>query len=36
MRATALAVEEEWRDRLGPERLADFRDTLLTLLSGGR
>lgn len=36
MRATALAVEEEWRERLGPERLAAFRDTLLALLPGGR
>ncbi len=33
MRATALAVEDEWRQRLGAERLARFRDTLLTLLS---
>ncbi len=32
-RATALAVEDEWRQRLGAERLARFRDTLLTLLS---
>jgi len=36
MHATALAVEEEWRERLGPERLAAFRDTLLALLPGGR
>ena len=36
MRATALAVEEEWRERLGPGRLAGFRDTLLTLLAAGR
>ena len=34
MRATALAVEDEWRQRLGAERLAGFRDTLTTLLSG--
>jgi DNA-binding MarR family transcriptional regulator len=33
MRVTALAVEEEWRERLGAERLARFRETLLTLLS---
>jgi DNA-binding MarR family transcriptional regulator len=33
MRTTALAVEEEWRARLGAERLTGFRDTLLTLLS---
>ena len=33
MRATALSVEDEWRQRLGAERLAGFRDTLLTLLS---
>ena len=33
MRATALSVEEEWRQRLGAERLARFRETLLTLLS---
>jgi DNA-binding MarR family transcriptional regulator len=32
MRATALAVEDEWRQRLGAERLAGFRDTLITLL----
>ena len=33
MRATALAVEDQWRQRLGAERLAGFRDTLITLLS---
>jgi DNA-binding MarR family transcriptional regulator len=33
MRVTALAVEAEWRERLGAERLARFRETLLTLLS---
>ena len=33
MRATALAVEDEWRQRLGDERIDRFRDTLLTLLS---
>jgi DNA-binding MarR family transcriptional regulator len=36
MRVTALAVEEEWRERLGPEGLAAFRGTLLTLLAGDR
>jgi len=36
MRATGLAVEDEWRDHLGPERLADFRDTLVALLAAGR
>jgi len=35
MRATALAVEDEWRQRLGAERLAGFRETLIILLSGG-
>jgi DNA-binding MarR family transcriptional regulator len=35
MRATALAVEDDWRQRLGPEQLASFRDTLITLLSAG-
>jgi len=33
MRTSALAVEDEWRQRLGPERLASFRDTLLALLT---
>jgi DNA-binding MarR family transcriptional regulator len=33
MRTSALAVEDEWRQRLGPERLASFRDTLITLLT---
>ena len=33
MQASARAVEETWRERLGDERLADFRATLLTLLS---
>jgi DNA-binding MarR family transcriptional regulator len=33
MRATALAVEDEWRQRLGDERIDRFRDMLLTLLS---
>jgi DNA-binding MarR family transcriptional regulator len=33
MRATAVTIEDEWRARLGAERLADFRDTLLTLLA---
>jgi len=36
MRVTALAVEEEWRERLGPEGLAAFRGTLLTLLAASR
>jgi len=36
MRATALAVEEEWRQCLGDERIARFRETLLVLLSDGR
>jgi hypothetical protein len=36
MRATALAVEDEWRHRLGAEQLASFRDTLITLLSAAR
>lgn len=35
MRTSALAVEEDWRRRLGAEQLASFRDTLLTLLSAG-
>jgi DNA-binding MarR family transcriptional regulator len=33
MRTSARALEDDWRDRLGAERLAAFRDTLLTLLS---
>ncbi len=33
MHASARALEETWRQRLGAERLADFRETLLTLLS---
>ncbi len=33
MHATARAVEQDWRRRLGDERLADFRQTLLTLLA---
>ncbi len=32
-RATALTVEDEWRQRLGAEQLARFRDTLIVLLS---
>ncbi len=36
MRATALAVEDEWRQYLGAEQLASFRDTLITLLSAGQ
>ena len=35
MRATALAVEDQWRQRLGAEGLASFRETLITLLSPG-
>jgi hypothetical protein len=31
-----VRIEEEWRARLGAERLAGFRDTLLTLLAGDR
>jgi DNA-binding MarR family transcriptional regulator len=33
MRATALAAEEDWRQRLGDRRLAEFRATLLDLLA---
>jgi len=33
MRSSAGAIEDEWRERLGAERLAGFRDTLITLLS---
>jgi DNA-binding MarR family transcriptional regulator len=33
MRASASALEDDWRERLGAEQLASFRDTLLTLLS---
>ena len=33
MRSSARAVEDEWRERLGAEQLAGFRDTLITLLS---
>ena len=33
MRTSARALEDDWRDRLGAEQLARFRDTLLTLLS---
>jgi DNA-binding MarR family transcriptional regulator len=36
MRATAVTVEEEWRERLGAGRLAAFRDTLVTLLAAAR
>jgi hypothetical protein len=36
MRATGLAVEDEWREQLGAERLASFRDTLVALLAAGR
>jgi DNA-binding MarR family transcriptional regulator len=34
MHASARATEEDWRRRLGAERLAEFRATLLALLSG--
>jgi len=33
MRTSALAVEDEWRQRLGAERLTSFRATLLALLA---
>ena len=33
MRATARATEDAWRQQLGAERLAEFRATLLALLS---
>jgi hypothetical protein len=33
MRASGSTVEDEWRQRLGAEQLASFRDTLITLLS---
>jgi DNA-binding MarR family transcriptional regulator len=33
MRASALAAEDSYRRTLGDERLAEFRDTLLDLLS---
>jgi DNA-binding MarR family transcriptional regulator len=33
MRLSALAIQDDWRGRLGEERLADFRDTLEILLS---
>ncbi len=33
MRSSARAVEDEWRERLGAEQLAGFRDTLIALLS---
>jgi hypothetical protein len=36
MRATGLAVEDEWREHLGAGRLADFRDTLAALLAADR
>ena len=32
LRATAVSVEEDWATRLGADRLAEFRNTLLTLL----
>jgi len=33
IRASAQTIEDGWRQRLGAERLADFRDTLLSLLT---
>lgn len=36
MRACAQAVEEEWRQRLGDQRLADLRETLLMLSADDR
>ncbi len=33
MRASAQGVEETWQQRLGAERLAEFREMLLTLLA---
>lgn len=33
MRASTRAAEDAWRQRLGAERLAEFRATLLTLLA---
>ncbi len=33
MRSSARAAEDAWRQRLGADRLAGFRETLLTLLS---
>lgn len=33
MRASARAVEDDWRERLGAGQLASFRDMLVTLLS---
>jgi DNA-binding MarR family transcriptional regulator len=33
MRDSALATEEAWRQQLGADRLAEFRATLLALLS---
>jgi hypothetical protein len=35
MRASALATEEAYRRQLGDERLAEFREILLDLLSMG-
>jgi len=34
VRASAVAAEAEWADRLGPDRLAEFRATLTELLAG--
>jgi DNA-binding MarR family transcriptional regulator len=33
MRASATAIDDTWRQRLGAERHASFRDTLMILLS---
>jgi hypothetical protein len=33
MRASACDTEEAWRHKLGADRLAEFRATLLALLS---
>ena len=35
MQSSARAAEDAWRQRLGADRLAAFRETLLTLLSPG-
>jgi DNA-binding MarR family transcriptional regulator len=35
MRASALAEQERWGRLLGERRLAEFRDTLATLLAAG-
>lgn len=33
MRASSLRIEDDWTARLGAQRIAELRDTLLTLLS---